>query len=482
MVPTRIAISLVIALALVAIVGGETSFAMPARKAAGRVRPANDRPRPPVRRASRVPLRRRASAVEPALRPRTPVASGRLLATPLASGSARLDVIRSAEHDVFMSTYGLDDDPAGRATISELCRAARSGKRVRLLLDALGSRRLPTEALAHLLDAGVEVALYNEPRWLRPWRMTYRMHGKLLVADQARLVLGGRNTTNNYFGLRRRGTRQIDIDLYAEGKVAADAERDGAALWNSKHVRQLDRRHLRIAHGRVAAYGRLLDETGSAHRPLARLRNAWLKQPAAALDNVELVHSGFATLRNEDRAVERRLIRMIDEARVEVEMQNQYLVPTDALLAAIARARARGVRVRIMTNSTRTSWGGPQWAYEASLGRIARSGAEVWELQGTDMLHAKTVVVDRTRVFISSYNLDPRSRDLNKELGIVADSPELARSLLDNGRALRGKSSRAIADGRLTPYKRATTTWVGRAILRPIFGAILRATRLYDQL
>jgi putative cardiolipin synthase len=45
-------------------------------------------------------------------------------------------------------------------------------------------------------------------------------------------------------------------------------------------------------------------------------------------------------------------------------------------------------------------------------------------------LHAKTAVIDRSTVFIGSMNLDPRSASKNTELGIIAESPQLAKEVL----------------------------------------------------
>src|SRR5690606_30132565 len=61
------------------------------------------------------------------------------------------------------------------------------------------------------------------------------------------------------------------------------------------------------------------------------------------------------------------------------------------------------------------------------------AGAPRTEAHGTSSgvsLHAKTLVVDAREVFVGSMNMDPRSRLLNTEMGVIVDSPALARRIM----------------------------------------------------
>ena len=109
--------------------------------------------------------------------------------------------------------------------------------------------------------------------------------------------------------------------------------------------------------------------------------------------------------------------------------------------------RRRGVRIRVLTNSLAATdepvvYGG----YERYVVPMLRLGVEIHELSPSlvrqqarlgrfgdslGMLHAKIIVVDRTRVFISSLNFDGRSERYNTELGVLIDNAEIAEDLLD---------------------------------------------------
>ncbi len=443
--------------------------------------PRATRLRPPLRRAVR-----RAS-LRPSLR-KAP--TGRLLATPAASASARIDLIRGARGEINTSAYIFGDDRVGRLALAELRAAARSGRRVRLLLDGAGSK-LSRAALAHLLDEGIEVGIYNRFRpgkLLRPVSLTYRLHDKLLIVDGEHLVLGGRNVQEGYFGFSRPGyTHFDDVDAYAHGEAAASANRYFMDLWNGPQVERLRRDDLHVSSRKVARYRGHIDqaERVSARGRFEDFRARWRQEPSARLDKVEFVHEDPRTLKNGVARTQRRLLRVIDEAESEVEIHTPYLVPDRELLGAVARARERGVTVRFVTNSLSNSRGHEllaQWAYESQVRSLASAGAEVWEVKGPRVMHAKTVVADRRHVYIGSFNMDQRSRKLQKETGILTDSPDLAESTLRHGETLRAGGMLAAHGGRVTALKRKQCGRACTFFARFIYGPFTRLTGLYSQL
>ncbi|HEU5058983.1 MAG TPA: phosphatidylserine/phosphatidylglycerophosphate/cardiolipin synthase family protein [Kofleriaceae bacterium] len=472
-------LSLLVALCLADGAGPAQAETRPGRRPgiarAGRSRPVRIRP------ARRAP--RRASL-------RLAAATGRLLATPAASASARLDLIRSARGEINTSAYIFSDDRVGRIALAELRAAARAGRRVRLLLDGAGNR-LSRAALAHLLEEGVEVGIYNRLRpgkLLHPVKLTYRLHDKLLVVDGEHLVLGGRNVEEGYFGFSRPGyTHFDDVDAYAGGEAAADANRYFMELWSGPQVERLRRADLAVSARKVARYRDVLDHAArvSGRPGFEAFRARWRAEPTARLARVEFIHEDPRTLKNQVARTQRRLLRVIDEAASEVEIHTPYLVPDRELLGAVARARERGVTVRFVTNSLANARGHEllaQWAYESQLRALAAAGAEVWEVKGPRVMHAKTVVADRRHVYIGSFNMDQRSRRLQKETGILADSPDLAARTLGHGENLRAGGLLAARGGAVTALKRKQCGRACRFFARFVYGPFTRVTGLYGQL
>ena len=415
----------------------------------------------------------------------------RLLVNPGASVGARLDLMRTAAHEINSSVYILADDRVGRIHMSELRAAARAGRTVRLLIDGVGSR-VPSAALAALIDEGVQVGIYNRPtrgRLLRhPLRMARRMHDKLLIADGQQLVIGGRNLEEGYFEVGPAGHNRFDdIDVALEGPPAARANQYFMSMWNGPQVDHVKRADLKVTTEALTHYRGLLDRAEKvAHRgAFDRLRQRWRDEPIADLQGVEFLHGDPESLGNPDRRMHARMLHFIDSATSEVEILTPYLIPDRELLDAISRARTRGVTVRFVTNSLRVARGGErlaQWGFESRLTALARAGAEVWEVGGPHLLHAKTIVADRHRVWIGSYNQDPRSRHLQKEVGVVGDSASLAESLLARGQELRDTGLLAARNGQLTESRLSGWGRLRHILARSLIGPLLRGTGLYSQL
>jgi putative cardiolipin synthase len=133
-------------------------------------------------------------------------------------------------------------------------------------------------------------------------------------------------------------------------------------------------------------------------------------------------------------------------ARKELLIVNAYLIPDDSMLEEALKMVQRGVNLRIITNSL-ASQDVP--AVNSHYGpyrkRILEAGIDLYELRhdaaiksevdtppvvsGFVGLHSKASTVDRSRAYIGSFNLDPRSRNINTEIGILIDSPALAEEL-----------------------------------------------------
>jgi putative cardiolipin synthase len=476
---------LVAVLAALALQASGDAFAdgHPRARPAALRRPARVRPPAPSRSRPRRAARPRSLRA-------TPHAQGRLLTSPESAASARLDLVRTARGEINTSTYIFGDDRVGRIMLAELRARARDGVTVRLLVDGVGNG-LSRAAMAHLLDEGIEVGIYNRVTaraFLRPDRLVYRLHDKLLITDGAQMVLGGRNVEEGYFGMSKPGYHHFDdIDAHVEGDSAADANAYFMDLWNGPEVQRLRRDDLRVSPRHAARYGAAIDHAArmSGRARFAAFQQRWRSEPAASLRDVEFVHEDPGTLRNPGQRVQRRIIRLIDSATSVVEIQTPYLVPDPELLGAIARARERGATVRLVTNSRGTARAHEhltQWAYESHVTDLARAGAEIWEVKGPRGMHAKTIVVDRRRVYIGSSNLDPRSRDLQKEVGVIADAPDLAASLERAGLRLRAGGLLAARGGRVTLAKQAQCGGLCRGFARYVFRPLSHAIGLYRQL
>ena len=152
-----------------------------------------------------------------------------------------------------------------------------------------------------------------------------------------------------------------------------------------------------------------------------------------------------------------------------------YFVPDEQSLASLTDLARQGVEVRILTNSLAATDAIQVYAgYARHRETLLRSGVRLYELRATAIrsrsddddrgrgsgipakssssLHAKNIAVDRQRMFIGSFNLDPRSRNLNTEMGLVVHSAALATRVskrLDEDLSAIAYELKLSADGRL---------------------------------
>src|SRR5439155_10114092 len=126
-----------------------------------------------------------------------------------------------------------------------------------------------------------------------------------------------------------------------------------------------------------------------------------------------------------------RLTGLIASAEKSIVIESPYLVPSKSLLDVLAAKAAAGVSVLIVTNALRSADGVlAQAAYLKYRRRVARVGIDIREFKGPDSLHAKSIVIDNRVVLVGSYNVDPRSQNLNNEVMCMADDAATAQALL----------------------------------------------------
>jgi putative cardiolipin synthase len=404
-----------------------------------------------------------------------------LLDTEWSAAVERARLVLEAERTIDVSTFIVGNDPFSLTSMSLLRDAARRGIRVRLLVDAQWNK-LPREVEAHLLASGIEIRHFHPFRFNHPFWLTRRMHDKLVVVDEASLIAGGRNIESPYFGLGEQLKRRnyIDADVLVTGDSAAEAGAYFEEIWNSSAVRPLRRR------SRSWFTAAQAEETLDTHFAWLEDRVDGVRGTAEAtppatcqeVGPVSFIHDPPGK-KGKGRGVADALLELFDGAQQRVIIESPYLVLTKNLKAGILRARARGVEIRILTNSlysTDNIW--PQAGYVGKRRWLAQQGVELWEYYGPESMHAKTAVLDDSLAVVGSFNLDPRSTRLNTELAIVIDDALWATALEATMDEHLLNSARIGADGRPIGYdeRYPKASWGKKCKLRlmRIFAPLIR--------
>ena len=303
------------------------------------------------------------------------------------AADALLASIDGAHVSIDLCTYLLGRDRLGEAVLERLCRKARSGVRVRLLLDGMGSLLAGRPKLRRLVEAGGELALFVPPLHSpHKGRTNLRNHRKLLIADAAlasgRLWCGGRNLAAEYFEGRPDAPPWRDLSFDLRGPLIGQA----GALFE---------RDWRFASGLPA------DIPSPRPEP---------PESPLAMAGAQLVASGPDQA---DDTVYALLVTAAYRARRRIVLATPYFVPEAALLMALCLAARRGVVVDLLLpaqSNHRLS----DLARGRPLRALAAAGGRIWLAPG--MLHAKLAVIDETLALAGSANLDSRSLFLNYEL------------------------------------------------------------------
>ena len=176
------------------------------------------------------------------------------------------------------------------------------------------------------------------------------------------------------------------------------------------------------------------------------------------------------------------IIDALRRATHSIVIETPYLVPSKELIELLEKKLSEGVYVLIVTNSLRSIDGVlPHAGYIKYRRRLIRAGIDMREYKGPDALHAKSVVVDGRVALVGSYNVDPRSANLNTEVMCVADDEEMARELLDAIDVHARNAWRVDRNGRPPREERAPMrvsiaksfrAWAARLILPLIEGQL----------
>ncbi|MFD2190620.1 phospholipase D family protein [Pistricoccus aurantiacus] len=387
------------------------------------------------------------------------------LSNPRKAFAARTLLAQAAERTLDVQYYIWQDDITGTLLFQALFDAAKRGVRVRLLLDDMNTAGLDPLLLALDSHANIEVRLFNPfvHRSFRPLdfilhfsRANRRMHNKSFTADNAATIVGGRNIADEYFGASE-NTMFADLDVLAVGPVVNEVSQDFDRYWASRSSYPLGD----ILKGSGSADGRELSEAVNkinndedARAYIEALRNSetikGLIQGRLALEWAEtrLISDdpakGVGEASNE-ALLTYRLNPVIGEAQTELELVSAYFVPTKVGAEALVELAQKGVDIKVLTNSLEATDVIPVHAgYAKRRKTLLKAGITLYEIRGASAqadatqntgpfgssaasLHAKTFAVDDERLFVGSFNFDPRSAKLNTELGFVIESPELAK-------------------------------------------------------
>lgn len=386
-----------------------------------------------------------------------------LLSDGLDAFAARAMASRRAGRSLDLQYYIWNDDLTGRLLARELHAAAERGVRVRLLLDDLNAHGLDPKWLALDAHPDIEIRLYNPFRnregiWRlvemvqRVFSINHRMHNKAWIADGRLAIVGGRNIGEEYFAADPQVNFR-DLDLLLFGPAVAQASTIFDGFWNSDAVVPIDTLHHMTAselQRAVAGFEReagleratpylerVVSSRGMVDYHARALEPFWTDRLLVASDPPHKQRT------DRDQWLLAHLLPMLEGANESALLISPYFVPGEGGTAGMVELARRGVEVGVATNSLAANdVPAVHSGYMRYREPLLRGGVQLHELRAETThenaglfgssgasLHTKAFVVDDRLGFVGSFNLDPRSANLNTEMGVLFDDPDIARAV-----------------------------------------------------
>ena len=378
--------------------------------------------------------------------------------------NVRIAMTQVAEKTLDLQVYIWEADETGSILADRLIRAADRGVRVRLLVDDMGVGASDENIAAMDAHPNIEIRIFNPfanrgakllDLAIDMNRVNYRMHNKIMIMDNNLAVVGGRNVGDHYFAVNP-DTNFRDLDIMAVGPVVRDISDVFDHFWNGKWAypiaalvdRTFTGEDLQAAHAnlreKIAAgdYPYSVDEdVTNMFAVLALMKDILVWAPGRIVwdDPANIKETG------ETSTIRTGFHNKLDTVQESLIIESAYFVVGDGGVARAKELVDKGVRVRVLTNSLVSNDVLAAHAGHANYRKkLLEAGAEVYELRADSGdiikktwagdskagLHTKAMVFDEESLFIGSYNLDPRSANINTEAGLYVESPELAAQLL----------------------------------------------------
>ncbi len=386
---------------------------------------------------------------------------------------ARLALVRLAEKTVDLQYYAIAADATSNLMMEALIRAAQRGVRVRLLVDSFTVGSMKEALLAFDGISNIEIRVFNPMMTIdqSPWAKVQtiftdlghankRMHNKVLIADNQMAIMGGRNLSDEYFDADQ-DFEFKDIDVLTAGPITGELSKSFDEYWNDRNAFPVhavyEAEHNQIKTHELRAklkqnWDKQVQDPKQRRQLAASLPEilndadlslVWAKAELAADDPLKIVRP---TSINESEPL-KEILSLLNSAKKEFVIISAYFVPTDEGVQWLGGLEDRGIDVRVLTNSlASTDVVAVHSGYAPYRTALLKEGIDLYEFMPVGQkksrqrllgrsqppragLHSKAYIIDNQYAIIGSFNLDPRSVQLNTEMAIVIHSKELSSQL-----------------------------------------------------
>ncbi|MBC7467046.1 MAG: cardiolipin synthase [Bdellovibrio sp.] len=310
---------------------------------------------------------------------------------------AMLAAIRSAKKTITFESYIYWSGDIGAKFADALSERAKSGVKVHVLIDWVGSQKIDQSFIERMRDAGAEVQRYHALRWYNVSRMNFRTHRKILVVDGKIGFTGGVGIADEWSGNGEDPAHWRDTHYQVEGPVVRHMQASFMDNWlkTRPEVHQTD------------DYFPELQNAGDSYAQMFK-----------------------SSSREGGSSVRIMYLLAIAAAKKTIHIESAYFVPDETTIEEIIKARHRGVEVKLIVPGPYTDSLIVRYASREQWGPLLEAGVKIYEYQPA-LFHCKVFIVDGIFVSIGSTNFDERSFRLNDEANLNVIDRDFAIAELD---------------------------------------------------
>lgn len=386
-----------------------------------------------------------------------------------SNGSAldeRLRLFSMATERIILSTFDMREGNASDDIAALLLHKAEEGVKVSILIDGFnGSFRLPGRDFFYALSShpNIEIRLYNPINLLTPWTSQGRMHDKYVIVDDLAYILGGRNTFDYFLGDYETGERGMDRDVLIYNTAQGTESRESSlwqvadyfeTVWDGGSCRVFGKKKgLYDRDGVQAERQRLLEryEALLAKRP--ELFGEYDYAANTYATNSVTLLSGDVGIYGKEPAVLCQLSALMCRAESRVLIHTPYVVGNSYMYQVLRQVGQQVPDAALLLNSVEN---GDNFCASSDYIRnkpdVVATGITLYEYDGGESSHGKSIIIDDAISIIGSYNFDLRSTYVDTELMLVIESREFTAELAAHMEGLEEKSRLVVsAKEYLTP-------------------------------
>ncbi len=368
------------------------------------------------------------------------------------AGLSRIKIIEKAKKEILISYYIFEDDQIGLLALDILLMKKETDPdiKIKLLLDAQANG-VDKSLLYYLEQKGIEIKEFHPlPKFFVPVNkinvknffasinhFNYRMHDKLIIADNKEIIAGGRNIEKSYFGMGEKNFNDLDFYMSSE-QLAVKVRKYFLHMWNSNHVKKIS--YIK-SYKSGNHYNYIVNKLKNIRKYTLFKKKKYLqlsKDLDPVTNGIRFKQAQFLNSYNnitgkfEPEYLSTSLFNLAIKIKKSMLIETPYFLPTKRMFKLMKYLNKKNIKMDFITNSYCSSDVVPVVAaYDNEKQELLNLGVELYEYKGPDYLHAKSAIFDENIALLGSYNMDPRSAYINTELVFIIEGKNIVDKLND---------------------------------------------------